>query len=241
MRGCRVRFLLMGGQACVLYGGSEFSRDTDLVILPDQTNLDALHDALKILQAEEIAVPHLTVENLKKGHAVHFRCKHPEAMDMRVDIMSVLRNARPFEDLWQRRTTIEMDQGVVVDIISMQDLVAIKKTQRDKDWTHIRRLVEAHYRENTGKKTNENILFWLLESRTPEILREVVGENAGIAESAKKKRSLLRNVPDCTEEELRDLLMEEEKEEKKADREYWQPLLKELEGFRHLRERSVEK
>lgn len=27
----RVRALLMGGQACVLYGAAEFSRDTDLV------------------------------------------------------------------------------------------------------------------------------------------------------------------------------------------------------------------
>ena len=31
----RVRALLMGGQACVLYGAAEFSRDTDLVILAD--------------------------------------------------------------------------------------------------------------------------------------------------------------------------------------------------------------
>ena len=31
----RVRALLMGGQACVLYGAAEFSRDTDLVIFAD--------------------------------------------------------------------------------------------------------------------------------------------------------------------------------------------------------------
>ena len=30
MRSHRVRALLMGGQACVFYGGAEFSRDTDL-------------------------------------------------------------------------------------------------------------------------------------------------------------------------------------------------------------------
>jgi hypothetical protein len=30
-----VRALLMGGQACVLYGGAEFSRDTDLVADPE--------------------------------------------------------------------------------------------------------------------------------------------------------------------------------------------------------------
>jgi hypothetical protein len=30
-----VRHLLMGGQACVLYGGAEFSRDCDIAILCD--------------------------------------------------------------------------------------------------------------------------------------------------------------------------------------------------------------
>lgn len=28
----------MGGQACVLYGAAEFSRDLDLALLPDPTN-----------------------------------------------------------------------------------------------------------------------------------------------------------------------------------------------------------
>jgi len=30
----QVRYLLMGGQACVLYGAAEFSRDLDLAFLP---------------------------------------------------------------------------------------------------------------------------------------------------------------------------------------------------------------
>jgi hypothetical protein len=33
----------MGGQACVLYGAAEFSRDLDLALLPDPDNLDRLH------------------------------------------------------------------------------------------------------------------------------------------------------------------------------------------------------
>jgi len=34
IRAHQVRALLMGGQACVFYGGAEFSRDTDLAVLP---------------------------------------------------------------------------------------------------------------------------------------------------------------------------------------------------------------
>jgi hypothetical protein len=57
MRAHRVRALLMGGQACVFYGAAEFSRDTDLAIVADPTNLARLRRALADLQAEVIAVP----------------------------------------------------------------------------------------------------------------------------------------------------------------------------------------
>ena len=42
MREHQVQCLLMGGQACVLYGAAEFSRDLDLALLPDPANLDRL-------------------------------------------------------------------------------------------------------------------------------------------------------------------------------------------------------
>jgi len=232
LHGCRVRFLLMGGQACVLYGGSEFSRDTDIALLPEQGNLNNLDMALLELKAENIAVPQLSLEYLLKGHAVHFRCKHPEAMNMRVDIMSVLHNASSFETLWERRTTMELNDGLIVDVISFPDLVAIKKTQRDKDWSHIRRLIEAHYLENHGKSTPEDVRFWLLEARTPEILRQLAFENPELIKELQKQRKLLRLLPNCSEDELFAALSEEEKIAREADRVYWRPLLKELEEIR---------
>ena len=39
---CSVQHLLSGGQACVLYGGTEFSRDADIVVLASAENLEAL-------------------------------------------------------------------------------------------------------------------------------------------------------------------------------------------------------
>ena len=51
----RVRALLMGGQACVLYGAAEFSRDADFVLLADSANLTRLRKALADLQADPIA------------------------------------------------------------------------------------------------------------------------------------------------------------------------------------------
>lgn len=52
----------MGGQACVLYGGAEFSRDTNLAIRSSEENLVRLREALRELQAETIAVPPLELE-----------------------------------------------------------------------------------------------------------------------------------------------------------------------------------
>jgi hypothetical protein len=50
----RVDHLLMGGQACVLYGAAEFSRDLDLALLPDPANLDRL-EAARLAQVVRVA------------------------------------------------------------------------------------------------------------------------------------------------------------------------------------------
>lgn len=235
LHGCRVRFLLMGGQACVLYGGSEFSRDTDIALLPDRENIKNLELALEELKAENIAIPKLSLGFLKKGHAIHFRCKHPDALNMRIDIMSVMRNSPPFETLWNRRSTIGLGNDLLVDVISLPDLVAIKKTQRDKDWTHVKRLVEAHYLENREKASNSDIRFWLLESRTPEILQALSSRYPELISELKTQRPLLCLLPNATESAIIEALSNEEEQERKADKQYWQPLLKELEKERHNR------
>ena len=70
-----VSALLMGGQACILYGAAEFSRDTDLAILASPANLKRPKAALADLQASVIAVPGFEPKYLRAGHAVHFRCQ----------------------------------------------------------------------------------------------------------------------------------------------------------------------
>ncbi len=95
IRAHHVRALLMGGQACVFYGAAEFSRDTDFAILADPRNLARLRAALKDLQARVIAVPPPEVRFLRRGHAIHFRCQHPEALGIRIDVMSRMRGVDP--------------------------------------------------------------------------------------------------------------------------------------------------
>jgi len=67
-----------------------------------------------------VAVPPFRAEFLNRGHAVHFRCARDDVRDLRIDVMA------------------------------LPDLVLAKKTQRDKDWPMIRRLVERHYDAHRG-------------------------------------------------------------------------------------------
>jgi hypothetical protein len=229
----RVRALLMGGQACVFYGAAEFSRDTDLLILADPANLERLKAALQDLQAERIAVPPLALDYLQRGHAVHFRCHHPEAANIRVDVMARLRGVEDFEVLWARRTTLTDTDGTVYELLSLPDLVAAKKTQRSKDWPMLHRLLEAHYLRHRLESTPEQRRFWLHELRTPELLMEAAHQWPELAEQMARQRPLLLLARSEKLDELREALAAEEQQERQHDREYWQPLKAELERLRH--------
>lgn len=237
-----VDHLLMGGQACVLYGAAEFSRDIDLVLLPSPGNLDRVQSALDDLQAEVIAVPPFSPEHLAEGLAVHFRCARPDVAGLRLDVMTRMRGVDPFPDLWARRTTIELGEDTV-DVLSLPDLIAAKKTQRDKDWPMIRRLVDVHYANNRAEPTHERIDFWLRELRTPEFLVEIARANPDGSERVAEDRPLLRRATreGLTSGALARALREEEDAERSADAAYWKPLREKLGRLRRDGRRSKQR
>ena len=229
----QVRALLMGGQACVFYGAAEFSRDTDLLVLLGEGNLQRLSAALQDLEAQCIAVPPFTVGYLERGHAVHFRCQHPEAAGIRVDIMSKLRGVEAFEKLWERRTTLTDQEGTTYELLSLPDLVQAKKTQRNKDWPMLQRLLESHYLSHRNNSTEQKREFWLHELRTPELLVEATQTWPGLATLVAKERPLIHSAQSDRLADLDDALVAEERAERERDREYWRPLKAELEAIRH--------
>ena len=72
--------------------------------------------------------------------------------------MAALRGVDGFEPLWSRRTTLAI-AGETVDLMRIEDLVRAKKTQRDKDWPMIRRLVEQSYFAHSPHATPELVGF----------------------------------------------------------------------------------
>lgn len=223
----------MGGQACVLYGAAEFSRDADIVLLASEQNLELLRQALRALEARRIALPPFDLQYLLRGHAIHFRCYHPDALKVRIDVMSVLRGVDEFDRLWSRRVKFAGERGEDLNVLSISDLVKAKKTQRDKDWPMIRRLIEADY-VATETPSIQQHTFWLLESRTPPMLVELAESQRDLALSLREQRRVIVAALEANEGAVEEELEKEQKIERDLDRRYWRPLRKELEGLRRM-------
>ena len=222
----------MGGQACVFYGAAQFSKDVDLALLASEENFSRLLAALGELNAKRIAVPRFEPALLEGGHAVHFRCQGGEADGLRVAVMTRLRNLRDFAVLWARRATIRDENGETFELLSVEDLVQAKKTQREKDWPMIDALVEGHYRALGAEPTSERVAFWLAESSTPERLIGLVQRFPDEARAQADRRQLLHLAVSGASEALREALDAEACAEQAKDRAYWAPLKAELEAFR---------
>ncbi len=222
----------MGGQACVFYGAAQFSKDIDLLLPADAANYRRLEQALQTLVARRTGVPPFDPAVLARGHAVHFRCAAKGVEDLRLDIMTRLRDLPDFSTLWERRTVIADETGAEFHLLSTPDLVEAKKTQRMKDWPVIELLVGIHYRENNANPRPEWIAFWLLQARTPELLIELMQRFPSQARAHSERRPLLQLAARRNLESLREALDAEVRAEQAKDRAYWAPLRAELEAFR---------
>jgi len=235
----KVRALLMGGQACILYGGAEFSRNIDFAVMVSDEGLNSLKSALAELEAENIFVPPLSQEALMKGHACHFRCKGEGMRDLRIDVMGVMRAVSPFPELWERRVEIELPEIGGVPVMALADLVQAKKTQRDKDWHMLRQLIESDMYKSSNELSREKILFWFAECRTPELLVNLAAKYPALAGVALEQRPLLESAISGNAEETARLLKSEEDMEKELDLRYWQGLKAELEKWRHEKKHGM--
>lgn len=222
----------MGGQACVFYGAAEFTRDSDFAVQIAAGNLRRLENALAELEAERVYVPELDSGVLRRGHACHFRCQAPGLNAWRVDVMGVMRGCGSFPSLWRRRTQLRLASGEIVNLMSVEDLVRAKKTQREKDWPMIARLVEADFRAGLADPSAARVRFWLREARTVVLLQEVAERFPAETRRLKPRRAALTAVLSRDSVSAREALLQEQLHEQETDRAYWRPLRKELELLR---------
>ena len=225
----------MGGQACILYGAAEFTRDVDFAVAVDPRNLERLRAALDELEAEPVFFPSLSAAVLRRGHACHFRLRAARLHGLRIDVMSKMRGVDSFGKLWRRREEFELQGVGRVAALALPDLVKAKKSQRDKDWPMIRRLIEADVARAPSRISATRCRFWLQECRSYELLRDLARRYPEVAQRV--RRPALRAAITGDEERTAGLLREEEDRERRQDRLYWAPLRSELEHWRRTRPR----
>jgi len=228
----------MGGQACILYGAAEFSRDVDIAVRPSESNLRRLLDALAELRAEPVFVPPLSLEVLLRGHACHFRARVPDAEGVRIDVMAVMHGCEPFQQLWRRRRQLKLPDVGLVNVLALTDLVRAKKTQRDKDWPMVRRLVEVDFHRRTRRPARDQATWWLLEARTAALLVELCLRYPGTARRLASQRPAVRLALKGDLARVEEALHLEEQAIRSADHLYWQPLRAELFKWRRARRKS---
>src|SRR5262245_35851926 len=97
----RVRYLVISGQASVLYGGAFFTQDLDLWVQPSPVNIGALLVALAHLKARfHNLTPPVTIRNLRRGHGFHFVIPQGSNAPLYLDIMGQPPRVNTFSNAW---------------------------------------------------------------------------------------------------------------------------------------------
>jgi hypothetical protein len=158
-----VEYLLISGQATVLYGAATFSEDIDLWINPAEKNRDRFISALSDCRARYYKLtPSLTVENLQRGHGFHFILPGGDAGEIYLDVMGNPPRAGSFADSLVTARLMETEWGVI-RTIGIKPLVELKKTQRLEDYPIISKLALAWFDQPDCKKTADDF-FWALQN-----------------------------------------------------------------------------
>jgi hypothetical protein len=146
-----------------------------------------------------------------------------------------MRGVDSFGKLWKRREEFELHGVGRVAALSLPDLVKARKTQRDKDWPMIRRMIEADVARAAPRIPAARCRFWLQECRSYALLRDLACNHPELARCV--RRPALRAAITGDLERTTALLRKEEDRERQQDRLYWAPLRSELERWRRSRPR----
>ena len=233
-----VRYLVIAGRACIWYGASEFTRDIDFWVSPEEGNLVRLRAALADVGARPHSLPPLERDYLLRGHGVHFMVPWGDG-EIRIDLMGNPPRVGSF-DAAMREATWATVQGVRFPVVDVPRLVAMKKTQRKRDEDVIGRLVDLVYAYGEGRAEARQRLcpFLARELRDPEKLKALRwwpdGESC-LKESRRPVAEEILRLPADGEEDFaraRALLDEEARQWQEADRRYWRVRLEELRALR---------
>lgn len=156
----RVRYLVIGGQAAILYGAAHFSQDLDLWIDPSDDNVRRFVDALGGMGARvHKLTPPLSRKHLSRGHGFHFVVPLSGGI-VYVDVMGCPPRVDRFAAARRRAPILSTPWGAL-PVVSIPDLVELKKTNRPADYEVITRL--AMIRAGQEARPSPRLLKWALD------------------------------------------------------------------------------
>jgi hypothetical protein len=238
----QVKWLLVSGQATILYGAATFSEDVDLWVEPSPENLCRLADALRASHASYYKLtPALTAELAARHHGFHFTIPEQDSGGvLYLDVMGCPPRVGSFPKARQRARQFESQWGTL-PTLGILDLVELKKTQRPRDYPIISRLVLAFMREK-GTAASLQDKAWAVSnvfslSEFTQLVREfpsvaaLLGSMPALQEATER---LLRDLdlPVALEDEVEELFDRRVAVLRKADRHFWRSVIDELRQLR---------
>ncbi len=153
-----LEYLLISGQASVLYGAATFSEDVDIWVRPKVANLRRLLSSLGARRARvHKLTPPLTLRYANAGHGFHFIVPGTP-LPVYLDVMARPPRVGSFEGAMSRAQRLPTDWGVL-PVVGIEDLVALKKTRRWADYDVISNLARVRLAE-AGSAPSRALLRW---------------------------------------------------------------------------------
>jgi hypothetical protein len=234
----KVRYLLISGQATILYGASAFSEDVDIWVRIDDENRRRFLAALSVSRATYYKLtPSFSLTNLERGHGFHFVVGGKDAFFL--DVMGKPPRVPSFDEAAGEAELISTDWGDI-PTVGIKHLVELKKTQRASDYSVIGQLV-LRYLEQRDIVNDDDYRWAFRNVFTLPEFHQLVEEYPDI-QTACEDDDALRNyarvvvggdlVGDDLELETDRILAERVLARQAEDRRYWREIIAELKGFK---------
>jgi hypothetical protein len=238
-----VEYLLISGQATVLYGAATFSEDIDLWINVTAENRERFIAALRDSDARYYKLtPSLTIENLQAGQGFHFILPGGADGEVFLDVMGQPPRAGSFAASLATARLMETEWGAL-RTIGIKPLVELKKTQRLEDYPIISKLALAWFDQPECSKADEDYSWALQNIFTLPELRTYFAEHPAALGLAIEQRSeelaefalqfsATGNPRESAERRVNELLQRRIIDLQMSDREYWRDIIRLLKALR---------
>lgn len=234
-----VEYLLISGQATVLYGAATFSEDIDLWINPTSNNRKQFLTTLQAFRAHYYKLtPAFTLDLLVRGHGFHFVFPSGSEPPVFLDVMGKPPRGGSFEAARSAANWMDTEWGQVLTI-GIKELVELKKTQRLEDYPVISRLALAWFEQTRSTVTPYDYKWATQNIFTLTELKRFFQNHIGAVESLPvtvpkvlcefaQNVSHGTDVKDKTESEVVEWMQQRIQNFQQQDRHYWREIIAEL-------------